>query len=704
MAGPVGALFVDLSLNSAAFVADTGKARRALSSGTANMNRSLATLDKGFGRMRRSMGRSVSSIFSMRGAIATLAGGAGIGLLVKTTIKAASDVEEMQSKFAAVFQAAAGDAEKWADTHGKAVNRSKFALMGYLATFQDTFVPLGFARKEAAGFAKTLTELAVDLASFNNAAEPETIQLLTSALVGNHEAVRKFGILITEASLKAELLRSGMAKTTSQATELQKVQARLNIIMNSSADAQGDAARTADQFANLTRGLDAAWNDLSVTIGDKFMPVARDSVILMTRWARAANDLAIETQAELMAFLAREIASVRAELASAPDELEVFGVGLSASAGTAQALAGELLILEARLRAVRAAAEKGVSLDAFGGPGPAGPTAPKALTGPAFDKKQSALLFPEGTDAGIKAATRATIEFTKAENVAFFKIEDSTAAMRRQAAQTSRLMNATILGESAVKEVTASIELENQALLLGVDRTTQQGIAWEAAFAKTQQMESGLADIKKAQDAANDSMQTFADIGVRALDDMAGGYTDLKSIAVSALRDILNETLRLARAQKSTPAGGGQSIFSALAGAALGIFGGGGGAAAQVAGDFAGQAAFSTPFAHGGKHRGGLRLVGEQGPELEATGPSRIFSAAQTKDILSGGGRGGAPTIIVNNNIDARGAEIGVEERIDAVLSLRTPAIVAEAVKESRKNVEFLANSGGQFAKAMGRR
>jgi hypothetical protein len=39
-------------------------------------------------------------------------------------------------------------------------------------------------------------------------------------------------------------------------------------------------------------------------------------------------------------------------------------------------------------------------------------------------------------------------------------------------------------------------------------------------------------------------------------------------------------------------------------------------------------------FADGGYHAGGLRLVGEEGPELEATGPSRIYSASQTRNIF----------------------------------------------------------------------
>ena len=43
-------------------------------------------------------------------------------------------------------------------------------------------------------------------------------------------------------------------------------------------------------------------------------------------------------------------------------------------------------------------------------------------------------------------------------------------------------------------------------------------------------------------------------------------------------------------------------------------------------------------FASGGSFGGGLRLVGENGPELEVTGPSRIFSASQTASLLNSGG------------------------------------------------------------------
>jgi uncharacterized coiled-coil protein SlyX len=47
------------------------------------------------------------------------------------------------------------------------------------------------------------------------------------------------------------------------------------------------------------------------------------------------------------------------------------------------------------------------------------------------------------------------------------------------------------------------------------------------------------------------------------------------------------------------------------------------------------QHALGVPgFASGGDFGGGLRLVGENGPELEVTGPSRIFNAGQTSDLM----------------------------------------------------------------------
>jgi hypothetical protein len=84
-------------------------------------------------------------------------------------------------------------------------------------------------------------------------------------------------------------------------------------------------------------------------------------------------------------------------------------------------------------------------------------------------------------------------------------------------------------------------------------------------------------------------------------------------------------------------------------------------AAAQAAAEAAAKAAIASAsaagvtvpaFAAGGLHSGGVRLVGEYGPELEVTGPARYFNAQQTQQMLSGGGN--AELVAENRRLQQR--------------------------------------------------
>jgi hypothetical protein len=80
-------------------------------------------------------------------------------------------------------------------------------------------------------------------------------------------------------------------------------------------------------------------------------------------------------------------------------------------------------------------------------------------------------------------------------------------------------------------------------------------------------------------------------------------------------------------------------------------------------------------FASGGLHSGGLRLVGENGPELEVTGPSRIYNASQTAAMLGGGGDAAA---------EVRGLRADFGGMMSALRS------VAKHTMQTAKRVEFL--------------
>ncbi len=196
--------------------------------------------------------------------------------------KEASDAQEIQSKFEAVFKEQTEAMEEWVDAQSKALGRAKVDLKAYTSTLQDTFVPMGFARREAAKLARQLTVLSIDLASFNNTSDASVIKDLQSALVGNTETVRKYGIIITQASLEQELLAQGIKKSATEMTEQEKVLARLSIIMRSTTDAQGDALRTAGSFANQIKALRSQLKEMSANLGSALLPALSEFVTTLT--------------------------------------------------------------------------------------------------------------------------------------------------------------------------------------------------------------------------------------------------------------------------------------------------------------------------------------------------------------------------------------------------------------------------------------
>lgn len=242
------------------------------------LNRAGQATERAAGNMERRW-QALGATFARVGAIMGTAIAAGVAL----SVREAAGAEEIRSKFNAVFRGIEDDVRDWAETTAEATARSSIALEQYLSTFQDTFVPLGLARAEAAEFSQTLTQLAIDLASFNNESEPETVRALQSALVGNHETVRRYGVIINEAGLEQELLNMGIRGGREEATAAEAAMARLNIIMRGTVDAQGDAARTADSATNEWRAFTAELRDAAVAIGESFMPAARD----LLAWARS---------------------------------------------------------------------------------------------------------------------------------------------------------------------------------------------------------------------------------------------------------------------------------------------------------------------------------------------------------------------------------------------------------------------------------
>lgn len=208
--------------------------------------------------------------------VAAMGAGAGFAALGAGLVKAVqsgSDVEEMMGKFNVVFASTSATVTEQLDGFAKAVGRNKFELREMAATFGDTLKPMGFAEDAAAGLAVDLSKLATDLGSFNNMPMDEALRRLQGTLIGSHENALAFGVVINENTLKAEMAANGWDELTGVQLEQAKVQARINLLMKGTTDAQGDAARTSGGWANQMRRLQSILQETVAEIGSKLLPV-----------------------------------------------------------------------------------------------------------------------------------------------------------------------------------------------------------------------------------------------------------------------------------------------------------------------------------------------------------------------------------------------------------------------------------------------
>lgn len=184
----------------------------------------------------------------------------------------ASQVEIIDRKFRAVFDNMAPEARKFAQGFAKELGRSESDIKQIMSRFQDQLVPSGFSREKALEMSKMLTRLSADLAASEGIGQREVMDRIVSGISGNHEALRLFGTMVTEKSLDTELRGSGVGGGLKDATELEKILGRINILLKSTRDAQGMAKSATGSFAMESEALASAWTDLSATIGKLFLP------------------------------------------------------------------------------------------------------------------------------------------------------------------------------------------------------------------------------------------------------------------------------------------------------------------------------------------------------------------------------------------------------------------------------------------------
>jgi hypothetical protein len=218
------------------------------------------------------------SEFGKKAGVAFAAAAAAAGVMAikigVDAVKAASDLSETISKVGVLFGKTSKDIEKFADGAASSLGQTKQQALNAAATFATFGKAAGLSGQDLSKFSIDFVKLSSDLASFNNTSPEQAINAIGSALRGEAEPLRAYGVLLDDASLRQEALALGIVNTTKNAlTPQQKVLAAQALIYKQTGAAQGDFERTSDGLANKTRILTAQLENAKVTIGEALLPI-----------------------------------------------------------------------------------------------------------------------------------------------------------------------------------------------------------------------------------------------------------------------------------------------------------------------------------------------------------------------------------------------------------------------------------------------
>ena len=203
--------------------------------------------------------------------------------LTKYTTSAASDLVEVQNVVDISFGKSAQKVNAWAKTVIKNFGLSQTEAKRTASTFMAMSNGMDIANDAGTTMAITLTELSADLASFWNTSQAEAFTALKSVYTGETETLKKYGIVMTEANLKAFALTQGIKKQYSEMSQAEKVALRYKFVMKTASDAQGDFARNSTTWANQIKILKTQLQELATMIGQVFVKVLRPALIVINK-------------------------------------------------------------------------------------------------------------------------------------------------------------------------------------------------------------------------------------------------------------------------------------------------------------------------------------------------------------------------------------------------------------------------------------
>ena len=215
-------------------------------------------------------------------------------------VKLASDTEEASNKVDVVFGTMSESVKQFAADALNSYGMAEGSALQMAGTFGAMATSMGLSQAQASSMSTALTALAADMASFYNVSLEVAQTSLQGIFTGETEALKKFGIVMTQTNLEAFAEQQG--KVYNQMSEAEKVMTRYAFVMNATKDAQGDFGRTSEGTANSLRTLQESLKQLGSDIGDQLLPILTPIIQAISDMVQSFAELPEPVQKAIVYF------------------------------------------------------------------------------------------------------------------------------------------------------------------------------------------------------------------------------------------------------------------------------------------------------------------------------------------------------------------------------------------------------------------
>ena len=223
-----------------------------------------------------------------KGAIAGAALFAGKQLLdfAQSSIIAASAAQEAAGAFSATFGPAAEKLEKQLAKNANLFGLTTSEAKQLTGTFGAVAQGIGFTQQESADLSSRLFELSGDIASFNNitAGAQPVLQAFRSAIVGERESLKTYGIAIQEADVQTKAFAMTGKSSADELTKQEKALATVELAFAQAGVQIGNAARESEGYAAQVLQSGSATRELKEQVGEQLLPAAGELIGLFNNF------------------------------------------------------------------------------------------------------------------------------------------------------------------------------------------------------------------------------------------------------------------------------------------------------------------------------------------------------------------------------------------------------------------------------------